>query len=67
MTLKEAKKELLKYKDFYGGDLVEIDEIGKAESMEELEEIVNRHIRFLEDQLSDAINDIEQLKQKISL
>jgi hypothetical protein len=55
MTIREAKKELLKWKDFYGQDIADTESIKKAKSFKELKNIINNHIRWLELQHNDAM------------
>lgn len=61
------KKEMLEYRDFYGCDLIAGDEIPIAKSKADLEEIIEKHRRYLENMLSDAHQDLDELKKRVGL
>ena len=65
LRLKEIKSRLLEWKDFYGQDIVQRDEIKKAKTEEELEEILDTHYRFLENQGQDAKADLDSFKNEL--
>ncbi len=67
MKISEIKKALKEYKDFYGGDLITIDEIDTAKTKKQLKVLVNRHESFMEDMLSDALSHISELKEETGL
>lgn len=67
MTLENIKKEMLKYRDFYGGDLLEVGEIEKATTKEELEKIIENHRSYIEAMLSDANGHLDNLKRRCKL
>ena len=67
MTIENIKKEMLKYRDFYGGNLLEISEIEKATSKEELEKIIENHRSHMEAMLSDANGHLDNLKRRCKL
>lgn len=67
MTLKQQKEELLKWYDYWGGQILDTDGINKATSKKQLAEILNHHEGFLEDQLSDALSGVQRLRQRIEL
>ena len=67
MTLEEKKKEMLEYRDFYGGDIFFSDEIKSAKSNKELHDIFNKYHHHLEDQLSDALRHLESFKKRINV
>jgi len=67
MTIKNIKKEMFKYHDFYGVDLIGISEIEKATTREELENIIENHRRHMEDMLSDANRHLDNLKIRCKL
>lgn len=43
MTIAKIKKEMIAYRDLYGGDLIGSGDIKAASSKEELKEILDRH------------------------
>ena len=67
MTLKNIKKEMTEYIDFYGGDLSDIDAIKKATSKKELSKIIEQHRDFMTDMLSDAYSHLDHFKERIGL
>ena len=64
-TLDKIKEEMLKWKDFYGGDISDTDEIKKAESKEELNRILEKHRELLEDMQRDADTHLDNFKRKL--
>jgi len=54
MKIREIKCRMLVWRDFYGQDIAETDLIKKAKTRKQLEAIIQRHVRFLEDQNLDA-------------
>ena len=67
MTLENIKNEMLEFKDFYGGDFSEWDEIKNAKTKSELAAIIDRRNRFFEDMLSDAMSHLSNFKKKLGL
>lgn len=67
MNLKQIKKEVLEYRDFYGGDIPQIDLIKDAKTKEEIKNILHQYSNHLEDQLRDALSHLDQLKRKLGL
>lgn len=67
MTIEKIKKEMLKWRDFYGGDISDTEEIKTATSKEELNRIMEKHRQFLEDMLRDADSHLDNFKRKVSL
>jgi hypothetical protein len=67
MTIENIKKEMLKYRDFYGGNLLEVGEIENATTKEELEKIIENHRSHMEAMLSDANGHLDNLKRKCKL
>jgi len=58
MEIKEIKEKMKFYKDFYGGDLLGIDEIDDCKTKFALEQILSKHEKHMEMMLSDAMNHI---------
>lgn len=67
MKLQDIKKEMLKYIDFYGGDLINSDEIAAATTKLQLEKIIERHRSHMEMMLSDAHSHLNNFKKKVGL
>ena len=67
MTIEKIKEEMLKWRDFYGGDISDTEEIKNATSKEELNSIIEKHRQLLEDMLRDADIHIDNFKRKVGL
>lgn len=67
MDIEKIKKEMIAYRDFYGGDLLQVDEVKNAKSEKELERIIERHRSHMESMLSDACSHLDSFKKKIGL
>ena len=65
MKIKDIKSKMLKWNDYYGGDIMQRDRIDKAETRAELYGIMKEHIRFLELQNIDAITHAENFSKKL--
>lgn len=67
MTINEIKQRMKEYKDFYGGDLINVDDIDSCKTKSELKEIINNHYNFLEDQLADAKSHLRDMEIELGL
>ncbi len=67
MTIDKIKQEMQSYRDFYGGDLLGLDEIKSAKTKKQLANIIDRHRSHMEDMLSDAYSHLDNFKRKIGL
>lgn len=67
MTIKEIKSKMLEYEDYYGFKIYNYEEIEKATSKKELNEILHAHRTHMEDMLCDAISGINNLQIKLGL
>lgn len=67
MKIEKIKQEMLEYRDFYGGDLLNIDEVMACETKDELKQILNRHEGHMEAMLSDAVSHLNHFSQKLGL
>lgn len=67
MEIEEIKLKMKSYKDFFGGDLLLIDEIDNCSTKEELVQILNRHISFIYDMAADAESHLNNFKNKLGL
>ena len=67
MTIEKIKQEMAKYRDFYGGDLLEVSEIKNCKTKKELGKIIERHRRHMEAMLSDANSHLDSFKRKIGI
>ena len=66
-TLAQLKEEMLKWEDFYGGDIPDYKRILEAKTKIELQKILNEHRVFMEDMLTDALSHLDHFKQKLGL
>lgn len=67
MELNKIKKEMIEWKDFFGGDIPDTEEIKNAKTKNELQQILHRHSSRLEDMLSDAQSHLANFKKKLGL
>ena len=65
-SVHDLKKQMIKWRDFYGGELLAIDKVVTATSMDELEKIMHEHRNFLEAQYNDAVTHIEKAMKEFS-
>lgn len=65
MKLSNIKSKMLKWHDYYGGDIMQRDKIEKAKTRLELLDIMRGHIRFLELQNIDAITHAENFSKEL--
>ena len=65
--LKEVKKMLKAYTDFYGSELISRYEIDDAKNVLDLEEIIERHRDFIIDQSTDACAEIDRFKKSLGV
>ena len=59
LTIKQIRKKLLQWEDFYGQDLVNTDNIKKCKTKNDCLVILQSHRRFQEDQNIDAGSDLD--------
>lgn len=67
MTIEKIKVAMLKYRDFYGGDFLDSDEVKNATTKQELAHLFERHRHHMEDMLSDAHSHLDNFKSKLGL
>jgi len=67
MHLEEIKAEMKTFRDFYGGDLLDVSEIDSCTTKEELRQIIVKHESHMEMMLADALSHIEKFKKKVGL
>lgn len=53
-NIEQIKRKMIGYRDFFGGTLINVDDIIKSTSMEELSEIIEAHHTFIEGMCIDA-------------
>lgn len=67
MTIGKIKKEMLEWKDFWGGEIINSDEIDKAKTKKELAQILDRHENFMKYQAIDAESHLENFRRKLNI
>lgn len=67
MNINTIKNEMIKFRDFYGGDLLYVDEVKNANTKEELEKIIELHRDHMESMLCDANSHLNNFKRKLGL
>lgn len=67
MTIAETKKAMIEYRDFFGGTLINSEDIKACKTKKELAEIIDAHDAFIESMATDAQSGLNRFKQKIGL
>jgi len=67
MRIEEIKKEMLKYKDLYGGKLLDEDKIEGSKTKNDLDEIIESHRNHIEMMANDADRSLDRLKERLGL
>lgn len=67
MGIEEVKQQMKEYRDYYGWTLNEYDRIDSCNTLEELKEIIDTHISFIESASLDAECGLNRFKQKLGL
>lgn len=67
MKIADIKKEMLKWEDFYGGDISATDRIKSAKTKKQLAQILVDHEDFMEMMLCDAKSHIEEFRKKLGI
>jgi len=61
------KNRMLKWRDFFGGDLFDTDAIKKATTKDELKAVLSRHSSHMEQMGSDAERHLIDFKKELGL
>lgn len=67
MKIEEIKAEMKRYNDIFGGNLSASEMIDGCSSLEELSQIIDAHIDFLDDCVSAAKSGLEDFRQRLGL
>lgn len=67
MSIEEIKKEMIKFRDFHGSDLLDVSEVESAKTKGELRQILQRHSDHLEMQLNDAMSHLDRFTYHLFL
>jgi hypothetical protein len=65
--LENAKKRMKEYRDIFGGELSRKDLIDDADSIFDLETILNMHHDYINDMASDAQSSLSKFKREIGV
>lgn len=65
MNIDEIKKQMKEYRDFFGGDLINVDEIDNCANKGELRRLIDRHSEHIEMQCSDALRHLDRLTERL--
>lgn len=67
MRLDTIKEMMIEWEDYYGQDICATDKIANATTKNELLEVINAHIKFIEMQNIDAVTHAENFKKSLKL
>ena len=67
MKTKDIKKKIIEWEDFYGGQILQIDELKKCTSKKACQEIMESYRRFLELQHTDAMIDFDNFMKELGI
>lgn len=67
LTLDEIKSKMIDWRDFYGGQLLDIEAVKKANTKEELIEIIEEHSQHIEAMETDAQGHLSKFQKEIGL
>lgn len=67
MELEEIKKEMKKYRDLYGGELLDYAEIDNCKNLLDCESLIERHRSHMADMLSDADRHLDNFRKRIGV
>ena len=67
MNLQQLKNKMIAFRDFYGGDLLMVEEVENAETEQQLAEIIENHRNHIEDMANDAIRHLDRFKSQLGL
>jgi hypothetical protein len=67
MTIAQIKKQMLEYRDFFGGDIMYTDEIEKATTKKQLNELLDRYSGHLEMVAVDAQSHLNNFRIRLNI
>jgi len=67
MTIAEIKTKMLAHRDFYGGDIMQTDEINKAKTKKDLAKVLDSYESHLEMIALDAISHHSRFRKSLGL
>ena len=67
MLIEEIRRRILKWEDFYGGDILDSEAVEKAKTKKELSQILDRHEDFMYSMYLDACSTITDFKRELNI
>lgn len=67
MKIEKIKEMMLEYRDFYGGDLLNVDDVFNAETEDELKTIIDKHEDHIQQMERDAISHLNHFRKDLGL
>ncbi|HEY5590709.1 MAG TPA: hypothetical protein VIK55_06785 [Paludibacter sp.] len=67
MELLKIKEEMKKYRDLYGGELLNHNDIDDCKSLLDCERIIERHRDHISAMLSDAESHLDNFKRRVGV
>ena len=67
MDLKTAKRKMLEWTDFWGGEIIYTDEIIKSKTKKDLEIVFDKYIAHIEQIGMDAVSHANKFKNELRL
>jgi len=67
MKLAEIKKSMLAWRDFYGADISNSDDIKRARTKRECVAILSQYALLMEAQHQDAMHDLDKFRKSLGL
>lgn len=67
MRVSAIKKKMLEWRDFYGADILDSDQIKKAKTKKELDDILRNYRHHMQDREQDALGHFDQFRNSLGI
>ncbi len=67
MKIEKIKNKMIEYRDLFGGSLINVEEVDKCSTKEELAELIDAHETFIEGMATDAQSALQRFKRNLGL
>lgn len=67
MTIKDIQKRMIEYRDLFGFNLLNVSDVEKSTTKEELSQIIDLHSTHIEMMSNDAQSSLERFRQSLGL
>jgi len=67
MKISEIKKKMMVFEDFYGADIFAKDDIKKAKTKKELDQVLSDYARHMEDREIEAMAHFDTFRNGLGL